>query len=82
MCLEQFVDKGLYRTTSRDISKALNLQSAGMYLCFENKDDAIVACTEQASIKLEQQLFSVAFECLRSSEKKLAPVKALASYHL
>lgn len=68
VCLEQFVDKGLYGTTSRDLSKALNLQSAGMYSYFENKDDAIVACAEQAAIRLEQQLFGVAFECLRSEK--------------
>lgn len=77
-CLEQFVDKGLYGTTSRDLSKALNLQSAGMYSYFENKDDAIVACAEQAAIKLEQQLFSVAFECLKSGKMNLSPVKELA----
>lgn len=78
VCLEQFVDKGLYGTTSRDLSKALNLQSAGMYSYFENKDDAIVACAEQAAIRLEQQLFGVAFECLRSEKRDLSPVKILA----
>lgn len=78
VCLEQFVDKGLYGTTSRDLSKALNLQSAGMYSYFENKDGAIVACAEQAAIKLEQQMFNVAFECLKTPGRDFAPVKALA----
>ena len=31
VCLQQFVDKDLLATTSRDLSKALNLQTAGMY---------------------------------------------------
>lgn len=78
-CLEQFVDKGLYATTSRDLSKALNLQSAGMYSYFENKDAAVIACAEQAALKLEQQLFAVTFNCLEKENVSLAPVKKLAT---
>lgn len=77
-CLEQFVGKGLYGTTSRDLSKALNLQSAGMYSYFENKDDAIVACAEQAAIKLEQQLFAEVFKCLEKDNIDFSSVKELA----
>ncbi len=77
-CLDQFVGKGLYGTTSRDLSKALNLQSAGMYSYFENKDDAIVACAEQAAIKLEQQLFDEAFKCMKNGKFDFSSVKELA----
>lgn len=52
-CLEQFVKKGLYRTTSRDLSKALKLQSAGLYYYFTTKDEAVITCAEEASFLLE-----------------------------
>lgn len=77
-CLDQFVSKGLFGTTSRDLSKALNLQSAGMYSYFENKDDAVIACAEQAAIKLERDLFKVAINCLEKKDVTLEPVKSTA----
>jgi len=55
-CLNQFVEKGLYETTSRDLSKALNLQSAGMYSYFSNKDEAVLVCAEEAAFLLEKYL--------------------------
>lgn len=36
ICLDQFVKKGLFKTTSRDLSKALKLQNAGLYYCFSS----------------------------------------------
>lgn len=55
-CLEQFIKKGLYRTTSRDLSKALKLQSSGFYYYFSTKDEAVIACAEEASFLLEDGL--------------------------
>lgn len=55
-CLDQFVKKGLYKTTSRDLSKALKLQNAGLYYYFQSKDDAVIACAEEASFLLEDGL--------------------------
>lgn len=55
-CLDQFVKKGLYRTTSRDLSKALKLQNSGFYYYFSTKDEAVIACAEEASFLLEDGL--------------------------
>lgn len=55
-CLDVFTSKGLLNTTSRDLSTALNLQSAGIYYYFDTKDDLVVACAEEAARQLEIQL--------------------------
>ena len=53
ICLDTFIKKGLYETTVRDLSKALNLQSGGIYWWFKDKDDVVVSCAEEAAIRLE-----------------------------
>lgn len=55
-CLCVFTEKGLVDTTSRDLSAALNLQNSGMYYYFKSKDDLIVACAENAALRLEKVL--------------------------
>lgn len=55
-CLDQFCNKGLYETTSRDLSKALKLQSGGMYQYFQTKDEAVLVCAEEAVFLLEKYL--------------------------
>lgn len=68
-CLDQFVKKGLYRTTSRDLSKALKLQSSGLYYYFATKDEAVIACAEEASFLLEDGLIIPAFNDLTDPDK-------------
>lgn len=58
ICLDLFVEKGLYKTSTRDLSKALQLQSSGLYYYFPTKDDAVVACVEGAIRRLEDVLIS------------------------
>ena len=55
-CLNLFVERGLYKTSTRDLSKALSLQSGGLYYYFQTKDDAVVACVEEAISRLEDTL--------------------------
>lgn len=78
VCLEQFVNKGLMATTSRDLSKALNLQSAGMYSYFQNKDDAVIACAETAAKKLEDELITVATNNITSPNTMVAKLREKA----
>ena len=54
ICLDLFVEKGLYKTSTRDLSKALQLQSGGLYYYFQTKDDVVVACVEAAILPLEK----------------------------
>ena len=61
-CLEQFCSKGLYETTSRDLSSALKLQSGGMYQYFKTKDEAVILCAEEAAFLLEKYLVEESFK--------------------
>lgn len=58
ICLDLFVEKGLYKTSTSDLSNALQLQSGGLYYYFQTKDDAVVACVEAAIRRLEDALIS------------------------
>ena len=55
-CLTQFLANGLYKTTTRELSKAINLQSGGIYYYFKSKSEVVVACAEEASLRLENNL--------------------------
>ena len=55
-CLSQFLANGLYKTTTRELSKSINLQSGGIYYYFKTKNEVVVACAEEASLRLENNL--------------------------
>ncbi len=56
ICLDHFIEKGLYETSTRSLSSALQLQNAGVYYYFKTKDEAVVACAEAAAFRLENEL--------------------------
>lgn len=56
-CLELLVARGLTQTTTRELSKAMKLKSGGMYYYFNSKDELIIACAEEAVIRVENSLF-------------------------
>ena len=60
ICLDLFIEKGLTATSTRNLSSALKLQNAGLYYYFESKDDAVIACAEEAAIRLENALIPAA----------------------
>lgn len=62
ICLDLFIEKGLTTTSTRDLSSALKLQNAGLYYYFESKDDAVVACAEEAAMRLENTLLPPALK--------------------
>lgn len=68
-CLNEFVKKGLYNTTSRDLSKAMNLQSGGLYYYFSSKDEAVIVCAEEASFLLENEMIVVALSDIGNPQK-------------
>lgn len=55
-CVDKFVEQGLYETTTRNLSDSINLQSGGIYQYFKSKDEMIIACAEEAAIRLEKEL--------------------------
>ncbi len=71
-CLELFVSKGLSETSTRDLSKALKLQNAGVYYYFQSKSDAVIACFEEALFRLEINLILPTFVELDNPEKMVS----------
>ncbi len=68
ICLETFMKKGLSETSVRDLSSALNLQSGGLYTYFDGKDHAVIACAEEAAVRIENNLIIMAFKDLEYPE--------------
>lgn len=55
-CLELLVARGLTQTTTRELSKVMKLKSGDMYYYFNSKDELIIACAEEAVIRVENSL--------------------------
>ncbi|MFR6086139.1 MAG: TetR/AcrR family transcriptional regulator [Oscillospiraceae bacterium] len=51
VCLATFIRRGLYETSVRDLSRALALQSGGIYYWFKDKT-MVVTCAEEAALRL------------------------------
>lgn len=62
ICLDLFIEKGLTATSTRELSSALKMQNAALYYYFESKDDAVIACAEEAAIRLENALIPSALK--------------------
>ena len=64
ICLNYFIENGLYETSTRKLSSALKLQSAGIYYYFANKDEAVIQCAKEAAIRIENALILPAIQDL------------------
>lgn len=71
VCLDTFINKGLSETTVRDLSTALKLQSGGIYYWFKDKDEAVVACAEEAALRLENSLIFPALKDIKDPDKMM-----------
>lgn len=78
ICLSTFVSKGLADTSSRDLSRALALQSGGLYYYFNSKDDAVLACAEEAAVRLEDRLITPVFKDIDDPDRMMKRLKARA----
>lgn len=58
MCLDRFIAKVLSETTVRDLGDAAQLKTAGIYWYFGSKDDAVLSCAEEASLRLENDMLA------------------------
>lgn len=77
-CLKMFVSKGLFETTSRDLSKALQLQSGGLYYYFKSKDEVVVACAEEATLRLESNLILPTIKELNDPDEMMRTLRKRA----
>lgn len=78
ICLDTFIENGLSETSVRDLSKALNLQPGGIYYYFEDKDEAVVACAEEAALRLENALIIPALKDINDPDRMIANLYAHA----
>lgn len=77
-CLELLVEKGLTQTTTRDLSKAMKLKSGGVYYYFSSKDELIIACAEEAVIRVENSLFIPALKELPQPKQMMENLQSNA----
>ena len=71
VCLATFIRRGLYETSVRDLSRALALQSGGIYYWFKDKDDVVVTCAEEAALRLEEHLIAPALQDIREPDRMM-----------
>lgn len=77
-CLDTFISNGLSETTVRDLSTALNLQSGGIYYWFKDKDEAVVACAEEAALRLENSLIFPALNDIKDPDQLMKRLQVRA----
>ena len=76
-CLDHFIANGL-ETSTRSLSNALQLQNAGLYYYFGNKDEAVVLCTEEAALRLENALLPSVSNGIDDPEAMMELIRARA----
>lgn len=78
ICLDKFIAKGIWETSSRDLSSAIGLQSGGIYYYFKRIDDAIIACADEAVARLEANLIWPALQDVNDPGAMLAKLRTRA----
>lgn len=78
ICLNFFIENGLYETSTRGLSKALKLQNAGLYYYFANKDDAVIQCAEEAAIRIENALIAPSIRDLADPDNMMKRLESRA----
>ncbi len=71
VCLRTFMEKGLAHTSTRDLCDALHLNSGGVFYYFKTKDEIVIACAEEASLRIERDLIGVALQDIENPKKML-----------
>ncbi len=79
VCLETFMKKGLANTPTKDLCAALNLNTGGVFYYFKTKDEIIIACAEEAALRIERDLISVALEDISDPEKMMGDLRDRAN---
>ncbi len=68
-CLETFMRNGLLNTSMRDLGRALGLDPTALYNHFKNRDEVVVACAEEATVRIEDALFGTAYRYIDDPPK-------------
>ncbi len=79
VCLETFMKKGLAHTPTRDLCAALNLNTGGVFYYFKTKDEIIIACAEEATLRIERDLLGVALNDIGDPKKLMSSLRDRAN---
>ncbi len=79
ICLDHFIEKGLSKTSTRSLSSALKLQNAGLYYYFNSKDEAVIACADEAARRLEETLILPAIRDIHSPDFMMKRLRSRAN---
>ncbi len=74
VCLKTFMANGLSHTSTKNLCDALNLNSGGVFWYFKTKEDIVIACAEEATKRIENELFGTALANIENPDNL---VKAL-----
>ncbi len=69
VCLKTFMAKGLSDTSTKDLCDALHLNSGGVFWYFKTKEDIVIACAEEATVRIENELFGTALADIESPDR-------------
>ncbi len=78
VCLETFMKKGLAHTSTRDLSAALGMNNGAVFYYFKTKDDIVIACAEEASLRIERDLIGVAIKDIENPHKMMEDLRIRA----
>ncbi len=78
ICLETFMRDGLINTSMRDLGKALDLDPTALYNHFESKDEVVIACAEEATVRIENNLFGTALKDINDPDKLVKDLDRIA----
>ncbi len=74
VCLKTFMANGLSHTSTKNLCDALHLNSGGVFFYFKTKEDIVIACAEEATKRIENELFGTALANIENPDNL---VKAL-----
>ncbi len=60
VCLNIFMEQGVSNTPTKDLCKALKMQTGGIFYYFDTKDEIVIACAEEAKMRIENDLIASA----------------------
>ncbi len=78
VCLKTFMKNGFAQTSTRDLSAALNLNNGGVFYYFKTKDEIVIACAEEAALRIERDLIGVALQDIDNPKKMIEDLIARA----
>ncbi len=78
ICLQTFMKNGLTHTSTRDLCDALGLNSGGVFYYFKTKDEIVIACAEEASLRIERDLIGVALKDIENPKKMMGDLRERA----